>query len=114
MKSVAYRTVLGFTRDDDSEVSYDIAAEVVPADPGKTYGPPETCYPPEGGEVFITSIFDAETGTAVDVKTLSDEECEKLCDLVYESWEENYEDSYDDVDDDRDCDDDRDWWDDGC
>jgi hypothetical protein len=36
--------------------TFDIEADVSPYDPGCTYGPPENCYPPEGGEIDITEI----------------------------------------------------------
>jgi hypothetical protein len=41
---------------DGTEVMYDIECDVTPYDPGVSYGPPERCYPPEGGEVDVTSI----------------------------------------------------------
>lgn len=34
------------------EVTYTISAY----DPGRIFGPPELCYPPEGGEVEILSV----------------------------------------------------------
>lgn len=38
----------------DGEVEYidlDVSARITDYDPGCIYGPPERCYPPEGGEV---------------------------------------------------------------
>lgn len=38
------------------ELELIIEADVSPYDPGQTTGPPESCYPPEGGEVEISDI----------------------------------------------------------
>lgn len=40
--------------DDDTEISIEYTQ--TPYDPGRTYGPPEDCYPPEGGEVEIEKV----------------------------------------------------------
>ena len=34
----------------------EVAVDVTPYDPGRAWGPPESCYPPEGGEVEILSV----------------------------------------------------------
>lgn len=47
-------------------------ATVSPHDPGRTYGPPDLCYPPEGGEVEFTRIM------LGDVMEVSEEALEKL------------------------------------
>jgi len=56
--------------------------EITPYDPGRTSGPPEDCYPPEGGEAD------------------GPEECEKCgcqidSDKVYEEWADKAADDYD-------------------
>ena len=33
-----------------------ITGVFTPGDPGRTYGPPEDCYPPEGAEFEITGV----------------------------------------------------------
>ena len=38
-----------FYRKDD--VVVEVEFEATPYDPGNTYGLPENCYPPEGGEI---------------------------------------------------------------
>lgn len=38
-------------------VEYLVKAEVSPYDPGRTSGPPEKCYPPEGGEVEQKEVY---------------------------------------------------------
>lgn len=38
------------------DVEYEIEYTISDYDPGRTSGPPEKCYPPEGGEVEILEI----------------------------------------------------------
>lgn len=38
-------------------VEYEVHAEVSPYDPGRTYGPPEDCYPPEGNDVEVKEVY---------------------------------------------------------
>jgi hypothetical protein len=38
------------------ELDFNIEADMSLYDPGNTCGPPENCYPPEGGEIDITGI----------------------------------------------------------
>lgn len=45
-----------YTNDGDTETLYEIECDVTPYDPGYTSGPPEKCYPPEGGECEIVSV----------------------------------------------------------
>ena len=40
--------------------TYRARGTVTPYDPGRCSGPPEDCYPPEGGEVEIDSIIGPE------------------------------------------------------
>lgn len=56
MHSTAYTLVRGEDEDED-EIELEIEYSVTPYDPGRTYGPPEHCYPPEGGEVEELSAF---------------------------------------------------------
>lgn len=48
-------------------------------DPGSTYGPPEDCYPPEGGEIEELKAT-KEDGTIVE---LTSEELEKIEAHIY-------------------------------
>lgn len=41
---------------DDNETVYRVTCYLTPYDPGRTYGPPEKCYPPEGGECEIEKV----------------------------------------------------------
>lgn len=38
------------------EIAVEVEFDATPYDPGVCSGPPEACYPPEGGEVEITQI----------------------------------------------------------
>ncbi|AII27765.1 hypothetical protein B9J07_12870 [Sinorhizobium sp. LM21] len=44
-----------FERDNGQEVTVEYS--ITPYDPGVSYGPAESCYPPEGGEVEIVKVF---------------------------------------------------------
>jgi hypothetical protein len=51
---------MNFERADESEVSVEYS--ITPYDPGVTWGPAETCYPPEGGEVEIVKAWFEPSG----------------------------------------------------
>ena len=42
---------------DDAYLSVTVEGNATPYDPGVTSGPPERCYPPEGGEVEIENVW---------------------------------------------------------
>lgn len=61
------------------ELEFVIEADVSPYDPGRTCGPPESCYPPEGGEVEIAEIrLAAQQG-----ETLPEGLADELGDALY-------------------------------
>jgi hypothetical protein len=76
-----------FERDDETEVTVEYT--ISPYDPGVSSGPPENCYPPEGGEVEIVSVKD-EAGS--DIKW-TDAEDRKWCGWIAENHD--FDDSYD-------------------
>ncbi len=45
-----------FASADTGEVELRFECNLTPYDPGRSDGPPEHCYPPEGGEVEILSV----------------------------------------------------------
>lgn len=45
-----------------------VEAELSPFDPGCTYGPPENCYPPEGGDVEELTVTVTLATTAGDAE----------------------------------------------
>lgn len=74
-----------------------IAYTVADYDPGSTYGPPEDCYPPEGGEVEELTATMAD-GTIIE---LTPEELDKVEKHIYATheygshYEEDPDDAYD-------------------
>lgn len=46
----------------DTDLEVLITFDYTPYDPGRTSGPPENCYPPEGGDAEITSIITTPGG----------------------------------------------------
>ena len=64
---------------------YTVEAYVSPYDPGRTWGPPENCYPPEGGEVEITSVKKGDQEIDADKfwESLSAEDQTKLDEALF-------------------------------
>lgn len=80
---------------DDAEVELTIQANVSPLVPGKLFGPPEKCYPDEGGEVEIESIMHQGKPWTGE---LTDKERAAIDDLFFdelEGDEPDYEPDYD-------------------
>lgn len=44
----------------DRDVEYRVVARYSPGLPGKTFGPPEDCYPPEQSEVECLEVFEID------------------------------------------------------
>ena len=53
---------------DDPEMELLVEGNATPYDPGVTSGPPERCYPPEGGEVEIENVYATRCGTTHPIK----------------------------------------------
>ena len=53
---------------DDPELSLEVEGNATPYDPGVTSGPPEACYPPEGGEVEIENVWLCHLGTTQPIR----------------------------------------------
>lgn len=75
-----------------------------PGDPGRTYGPPEDCYPPTGGEWDgdVTRVTRDDTGAVVAWDALpqatQDAACDLLTDAAEQAWREDDSDECDDED----------------
>lgn len=84
------------------ELEYEVNGSVSAYDPGRCSGPPEMCYPPEGGEVEDLSA--TLNGKEVDLETFTTADQEKMCELLAEAAADDDggfdEDRYDDRDDD--------------
>lgn len=48
---------------EDGEVELTVTYTITAYDSGVSWGPPERCYPPEGGEVEIVSVTDEDGNT---------------------------------------------------
>ena len=53
---------------DDPEMELLVEGNATPYDPGVTSGPPERCYPPEGGEVEIENVYATHPGQMRSIK----------------------------------------------
>ena len=73
---------------DDEDVEVTVEYTATPYVPAQTYGPPENCYPAEGGDIEIVSV----TGPDGKKLELSAENEDRLMDYLYESHEEDVDD----------------------
>lgn len=85
--------------EDCAELEWEIEASFSQYDPGCTYGPPDRCYPPEGGELEDISAVCVEDKT---LKLNGDQMVarfgqdqfdlivDKLYDKACEEWEPDY------------------------
>ena len=79
-----------------SDTPIHVEADITPLDPGRTYGPPEDCYPPEGGyaEITKTEVRVGIVYTEVDLNDLYlktgkdnyEHFPDYLADIAYEKW----------------------------
>jgi hypothetical protein len=91
-----------YREEDDKEEVYDVIGTVEAMIRGRFSGPPESCYPDEGGEAEITKITDSD-GKLVDIAIFSEEE---LRDMEYRLFQKACDDDDDGPefeDDDRDA-----------
>lgn len=80
---------------DENEVEVTVVYNWSPGSPGKTYGPPEDCYPPEGPEVEVEAVFRSDDKTETDISSkLSKETMQHLEDQCAEAGEEAANDAY--------------------
>jgi len=48
---------------DDAELKLVVEGNATPFVPGRAWGPPEDCYPDEGGEIEIENVYATHCGT---------------------------------------------------
>ena len=66
---------------DMEEISLEVEYSCAAYDPGNSYGPPEFCDPPSGGEIEELEVYDAEGNKF----TLTEEETKKLEEHIYDT-----------------------------
>ncbi len=72
------------TERNKDDVVVEVEFEATPYDPGNTYGLPENCYPPEGGEIEIIKCLLADGADA----EATDDETERWSTWLLENPEE--------------------------
>jgi hypothetical protein len=82
-------TFVDFETSTGEELTLEVHADIDPFVPGKTWGDPDSCYPPEGGFAELEQVLDANTKKPVELSKL---ELDRLCKDVYETWESNMDD----------------------
>jgi hypothetical protein len=91
-KSRSFETVVEL---DGKEVEVTAEYSYSPGSPGKTYGPPENCYPPEGAEAEVEIVYLTDDKTKTDIMPrLSTEIIESLFEQACEEGEEGDADAY--------------------
>lgn len=94
MKHLKHSTTYCLTRG-DQEIELEIDYDINPFDPGSTSGPPEHCYPPEGGDVTdVRATLDGEEFP------LTDKEEEEICKRIEATHDHSYDDRGDYYDED--------------
>lgn len=79
-----------------NEVEVTVEYSYSPGTPGKTYGPPENCYPPEGPEVEILAVYLTDDKTETDLSSKLSKETnaqleEQACVAGDEGMADDYE-----------------------
>jgi hypothetical protein len=82
----------------DDEVEVTVEYGYSPGTPGKTYGPPENCYPAEGPDVDVVTVYRTDDKTKTDIMPLlSPEVIERLSEGACENGEESEQDRYEEA-----------------
>ena len=68
----------------NNDIEITVTFEIEPLIPGKYYGPPENCYPDEGGCASVVKVINNDTKESID---LTDKEEQDFCESAYEEWE---------------------------
>jgi hypothetical protein len=100
MSDTIYTTLEIGGRQIEIEVTYDYT----PGTPGKTYGPPEKCYPPEPDDVDIISVKNLDSGADIDFDSLPKQDRSMLREMACVTSAINLSDQDDGSDYERDYD----------
>lgn len=77
------------------EVEVEVEYRYNPGMPGKTYGPPEDCYPDEPAECEVEQIFLKGDATKTDIMPkMTTEQIESVFEQACSVGEEHYNDAY--------------------
>ena len=90
--TLRYATIYFLTRDDEElelEIEYDIEDFI----PAQTYGPPEDCYPAEGGGVTDFRAF--YNGKPFELTASEEKDLISWLEETHDFSEDDYEDYYD-------------------
>lgn len=78
--------------EEGEELDLELSGSYYPGDPGKTYGPPEDCYPPEPAELDDFCAIANLDGHRVDITDwLTKEAANRLEDELMESVSDDYD-----------------------
>jgi len=89
------RTVeIGWTYND---LDYRVTAKVSGGSPGRTYGPPENCYPPEDPEVEIDEVRGDWYGSPAfpELEGVAERDDSLLDEIIMQASEDEVADAYD-------------------
>ena len=69
-------TITRYDTDTDTEREVEVEYRYTPVTRGRYYGPPEDCYPDEGGDVEVESATYVDTGERTDLTAAELEDLE--------------------------------------
>jgi hypothetical protein len=85
---------VGWTHEDED---YNVECSVTPGDPGRTYGPPERCYPPESPEVDLLMVYDEDGRERPDLIALVEADLDRIEEQAIEDAEDSHVAAYEDA-----------------
>jgi hypothetical protein len=80
-----------------NEEDLSVECAVTPGDPGRLYGPPEKCYPPEGPEVDLLAVYDEDGRERRDLLPEAEKDRARIEEAAIEEAEESHAAAYEDA-----------------